>query len=134
MINRILMELYDDYENNNLDSLIDFANKTFPKDGTDKLFIGCVLILFSRCNGFKPRYSASRENLYNIVLSSKEKVNNTNLLAIYVDKINTKKGISRYLKDIVNDENLDKYADVIIDWLGGFKNHFIEEIKQSKKI
>jgi len=134
MINRILMELYDDYENNNLDSLIDFVNKTFPKDGTDKLFIGCVLILFSRCNGFKPRYSASRENLYNIVLSAKEKVNNTNLLAVYVDKINTKKGINRYLKDIVNDENLDKYADVIIEWLGNFKNNFIEEIKKSGKI
>jgi len=134
MINRILMELYDDYENNNLDSLIDFVNKTFPKDGTDKLFIGCVLILFSRCNGFKPRYSASRENLYNIVLSAKEKVNNTNLLAVYVDKINTKKGINRYLKDIVNDENLDKYADVIIEWLGSFKNNFIEEIKKSGKI
>jgi len=134
MINRILMELYDDSENNNLDSLIDFVNKTFPKDGTDKLFIGCVLILFSRCNGFKPRYSASRENLYNIVLSAKEKVNNTNLLAVYVDKINTKKGINRYLKDIVNDENLDKYADVIIEWLGNFKNNFIEEIKKSGKI
>ena len=74
MIDRILMELYDDYENNNLDSLINFANKTFPKDGTDKLFVGCVLKLFSRCNGFKPRYDASRENLCNIVLSAKKKL------------------------------------------------------------
>lgn len=30
MINRIFMELYDDYENNNIDSLIEFTNKTFP--------------------------------------------------------------------------------------------------------
>ena len=128
MINRILMELYDDYANGNIDSLIEFTNKTFPKDGTDKLFIGCVLVLFSRCGGFKPRYSASRENLCNIVLSAKEKFNDTNLLAIYVDKINTKKGISKYLSDVVDDANLDDYADVIIDWLGGMNNTFTFEI------
>ena len=30
MFNRILMELYDDYkENNNIDKLIEFTNKTF---------------------------------------------------------------------------------------------------------
>ena len=134
MLNRILMELYDDYETGNINSLIEFANKTFPKDGTNTLFIGSVLILFSRCNGFKPRYDASRENLCNIVLSAKEKVNNTNLLAIYVDKMNTKKGISKYLKDVVNDENLDKYADMIIEWLRGFRNNFIEEIKKRGNI
>ena len=37
MINRILMELYDDYEQGNIESLIDFTNKTFPRNGTDKL-------------------------------------------------------------------------------------------------
>lgn len=74
MINRILMELYDDYEKNNIESLIEFTNKTFPKNGTDKLFIGCVLILFSRANGYKSRYDATWENLYSIVLSAKEKI------------------------------------------------------------
>lgn len=29
MINRILMELYDDYEKNNIESLIEFAKKKF---------------------------------------------------------------------------------------------------------
>mgnify|MGYP001624115819 CR=1 FL=1 len=29
MINRILMELYDDYEKNNIESLIEFAKKNF---------------------------------------------------------------------------------------------------------
>lgn len=29
MINRILMELYDDYEKNNIESLIEFAKKHF---------------------------------------------------------------------------------------------------------
>ena len=53
MINRILMELYDDYEQGSIESLIEFTNKTFPKNGTDKLFVGCVLILFSRAGGFK---------------------------------------------------------------------------------
>ena len=129
MINRILMELYDDYENNNIESLIEFANKTFPQDGTEKLFIGCTLIMFSRPESFKPRYSMTRENLYSIVLAAKEKIDNTNLLAYYVDRINTQKGISKYLKKIVNDEKLDEYADVILDYLDQFKPHFIEDLK-----
>lgn len=73
MVNRILMELYDDYEKGNRENLIDFTNKTFPKDGTDKLFIGCVLISFSKVSSFKPRYDLSRENLLSIVLTAKEK-------------------------------------------------------------
>ena len=77
MINRILMELYDDYEKNNIESLIEFARKTFPSDGTDKLFIGCTLILFSRCGGYKARYGATREALLSVVLSAKEKIGNT---------------------------------------------------------
>lgn len=31
MINRILMELYDDYERGNIESLIDFREKPFLK-------------------------------------------------------------------------------------------------------
>lgn len=134
MINRILMELFDDYEKNNVDSLINFTNKTFPRNGTDKLFIGCVLIMFSRAVGFKPRYYVSRENLLSIVLSSKEKIGTTNLLAFYVERVNTKKGISNYLKDIVNDEKLDTYSDVIIDYLEYFKPQFIEELRIHKGI
>ena len=129
MINRILMELYDDYEQGNIESLIEFANKTFPKNGSDKLFIGCTLILFSRANGFKPRYYASRENLVSIVLSAKEKIGPTNLLTFYVERINTKKGINKYLIDIVNDKNIDEYVNIIIDYLNQFRPKFVEELK-----
>ena len=72
MINRILMELYDDYENGNIDSLIEFTKKTLPSDGTDKLFIGCTLIMFSRSS----RYYATREELLSIVKSAKDKIVN----------------------------------------------------------
>ena len=127
------MELYDDYKQGNTESLIEFANKTFPKNGSDKLFIGCTLILFSRSNGFKPRYSASRENLISIVLSAKEKIGSTNLLSFYVERINTKKGINKYLIDIVDDENINEYADLIIDYLNQFRPKFIEELKHYNK-
>ncbi len=133
MINRILMELYDDYEQGNIESLIEFASKTFPKNGSDKLFIGCTLILFSRSNGFKPRYYVSRENLVSIVLSAKEKIGSTNLLAFYVERINTKKGMNKYLIDIVNNKNIDEYANLIIDYLNQFRPKFIEELKHYNK-
>lgn len=133
MINRILMELYDDYEKGSIESLIKFTNQTFPQNGTDKLFIGCVLILFSRTGGFKPRYDASRENLFSIILAAKEKIGSTNLLAFYVERINTKKGISKYLADVVHDKNIDEYANLIIDYLEQFRPEFVESLKQSHK-
>ena len=133
MINRILMELYDDYEKSNIYSLKEFTKKTLPSDGTDKLFIGCVLIMFSRCNGFKARYSATREELLSIVKAAKEKLGDSNYLAFYVDRINKEKGISKYLKDIVNDENVDKYADLIIEYLEQFKPKFVENLKRYNK-
>ncbi len=134
MINRLLMELYDDYEKNNISSLVEFARKTLPNDGTDRLFIGCVLILFSKSSGsFKPRYNATRENLYEIVKAAKDKINSSNLLTFYVERLNKDKLVSKYLKDIVNDPNLDKYTDIILDYLDQFKPKFIEEIKKHKK-
>lgn len=134
MINRILMELYDDYEqNNNIEGLIEFTNKTFPKNGTDKLFIGCFLILFLWAGGYKPRYDIWRENLYSIVLAAKEKIGLTNLLAFYVERLNTKKGINKYLESIVNSQNIDEYADLIVDYLDQFKPRFISDIKQYDK-
>lgn len=133
MINRILMELYDDYEKGNIESLIDFTNKTFPQNGTDKLFIGCVLIMFSRSNGFKPRYGATRESLYSIVSAAKEKIGSTNLLAFYIDRINTEPGISKYLRYVVNDNNLDECADLIIEYLDQFKPDFVGELKRYNK-
>ena len=124
------MELYDDYKNNNIDSLVEFSKKTFPSDGTDKLFVGCVLIMFSRANGFKARYDCNREQLLEIVKSIKEKIGNSNLLAFYINRLNEKKGINKYFRDLFDDANLDKYADLIIEYLDQFKPRFIEDIKR----
>jgi hypothetical protein len=135
MINRILMELYDDYsENQIIDDLIGFAQKTFPSDGTDKLFIGCVLILFSIAGGYKPRYYCSKENLEAIVILAKEKIGPTNLLAFYIERVNQTKGINKYLEKVVNDSNLDKYADLIIEYLSQFKLDLVGEIKNHRSI
>ena len=133
MLDRILMELYDEYSEGNNEKLIEFSSKTFPNDGTDSLFIGCVLILFSRANGYKPRYDCTREKLLSIVLSAKEKISSSNLLAFYIDRINETKGINKYLKEIVNDEKIDKYADLIIEYLEQFKPRFIDELKKYDK-
>ena len=130
MINRILMELYDDYEKGNIDSLIEFTKKTLPSDGTDKLFVGCVLILFSRSSS---RYYASREELLSIVKAAKEKLGNSNYLAFYVERVNIEKGINKYLKDVVKDKGIDKYADLIIEYLEQFKPDFIENLKKYNK-
>ena len=130
MINRILMELYDDYEKGNIDSLIEFTKKTLPSDGTDKLFIGCVLILLSRSSS---RYYASREELLSIVKAVKEKIGDSNYLAFYVDRVNREKGINKYLKDIVDDENVDKYADLIIEYLEQFRPKFVENLKKDNR-
>ena len=130
MINRILMELYDDYEKGDIDSLIEFTKKTLPSDSTDKLFIGCALIIFSRSGS---RYYATREELLSIVKAAKEKLGNSNYLAFYVDRVNQEKGINKYLKDIVNDENVDKYVDLIIEYLEQFKPKFVERLKEDNK-
>jgi len=135
MINRILMEFYDDYsENNKIDGLIYFTEKTFPNDGTDKLFIGCVLILFSMAGIYKPRYFCSRENLLSIVQLAKEKIGKSNLLAFYVDRVNKVKGINKYLEEVVNNDNLDKYIDLIIEYLEQFKLDLVSEIKNHRSI
>ena len=130
MINRILMELYDDYEKGNIDSLIEFTKKTLPSDGTEKLFFGCVLILFSRSSS---RYYASREQLLSIVKAAKEKLGNSNYLAFYVERVNIEKGINKYLKDVVKDKGIDKYADLIIEYLEQFKPKFVENLKKYNK-
>ena len=129
MINRIIMELYDDYEKGNVDSLIEFTKKILPSDGTEKLFIGCVLILFSKSS----RYYATREELLSIVKAVKEKLGDSNYLAFYVDRVNKEKGISKYLKDIVNDKNVDKYADLIIEYLEQFRPKFVENLKKDNR-
>ena len=130
MLNRILMELYDEYANNNIEPLIEFSKKTFPQDGTDKLFVGCTLIMFSRAHDFKPRYDCDREQLLEIVSSIKQKIGNTNLLDFYLVRLNKHKGISKHFNNIFNDEELDKHVDLLIKYLNKFKPTFIEEIKK----
>ena len=135
MINRILMELYDDYiANKNVDSLLEFTKKTFPSDGTDKLFIGCVLIMFSIAGFYKPRYFCTRENLLSIVILAKEKIGKSNLLDFYIDRVNTVKGINKYLNDITKDPNIDKCADLIIEYLDQFKLDFVTQVKNNKSL
>lgn len=130
MINRILMELYDDYsENNSIDNLIDFAKKTFPNDGTDKFFVGSVLIMFSMAGAYKPRYYCDREHLLSVVMLAKEKIGSGNLLEFYVERVNEARGISKYLRSLVKDVNIEKYADLIIDYLEQFKPNLILKIK-----
>lgn len=135
MINRILMELYDDYsENNNIEGLVEFSKKTLPSDGTDKLFVGCTMILFSMAGIYKPRYFCSRENLVSVVLLAKEKIGSSNLLAFYIDRVNKDKGIHKHLNDVVKDPNLDQYADLIISYLDQFKLDLVSELRKHKNI
>lgn len=101
MINRILMELYDEYEKENIEPLKEFSNITFVNKNASIVFMGCTLIMFSKVHGLKPRYLCTREELLEIVLSIKQKINNTNLLEFYLDRINTKKGINKYFKKII---------------------------------
>ena len=134
MINRILMELYDEYDNNSINGLLEFAKKTFPSDGTDKLFIGCTLILFSLATSYKPRYFCTRENLLAIVLLAKEKIGNGNLLNFYIERVNNVENISKYLNDVTKDSNIDKYADLIIDYLNQFKLDLASQLKNHKSL
>ena len=135
MINRILMELYDDYEKNkDTNSLLEFTKKTLPSDGTDRLFIGCVLIMFSLAGNYKPRYFCTRENLLAVVLLAKEKVEGSNLLDFYLDRVNSTRGISKYFDGVTKDPNIDKYADLIIDYLNQFKLDLVSHIKKHQSL
>lgn len=129
MLNRILMELYDDYENNDIKPLLDFANKTFSDKNVSSFFVGCVLILFSRSDSFKARYSASKENLYDIVLSATSSVKGNNLLLFYVERLNAVKGINKYFKDFTSEKIVD-CANIVIEYLEQFKPNFLEETKK----
>ena len=75
MINRILMELYDEYEKENIEPLKEFSNITFINENAYIVFMGCTLIMFSKVHGLKPRYLCTREELLEIVLSIKKKIN-----------------------------------------------------------
>lgn len=134
IINKYLQLFSDEYLNSkSIKSLIEFTKKTLPSDGSDKIFIGCVLIMFER--GITGP-SASREYLVSIIKSGKEKMGNTNLLYFYVDRISTNKLVAKYLKGINEDMEFDKHLDLVLEYLEQFSYDFIKNIKKSydKKI
>ena len=130
MINRILIELYDNYvESGNLVPVEDFAELTFKSEGVRKLFVGTFIILADKSsNAFKPRYEINRENLIDVVSLAKEKVGDTNLLAFYIDRVNTTKGITSYLINIANDESVSEYANLLLEYLDQFKPRMVEMV------
>lgn len=130
MINRILIELYDNYvESGNLAPVEDFAELTFKNEGVRKLFVGSFIILADKSsNAFKPRYEINRENLIDVVSLAKEKVGDTNLLAFYIDRVNTTKGITSYLNDIANDEKVSEYANLLLEYLDQFKPNMLNMV------
>lgn len=130
MINRILIVLYDNYvESGNLAPVEDFAELTFKNEGVRKLFVGSFIILADKSsNAFKPRYEINRENLIDVVSLAKEKVGDTNLLAFYIDRVNTTKGITSYLNDIANDEKVSEYANLLLEYLDQFKPRMVEMV------
>ena len=136
MINRILMELYDEYEKGSVQELKDFAEKTFSEEGVRKLFIGCTLVMFSLANtqSYKPRYNCTRENLLDIVMSAEEKIGDTILLDFYAKRVNKTKKVVTYFNDLFDDENLEEYVDVLISYLEQFKPRFRENLLNNKKI
>ena len=113
-MNTILMEIYDEYnKEKTINKLIDFTKITLPNDGSDNLFIGCVLILIN--TSFKNNLNIA--TLLTVVKSAKEKIGNTNLLRFYIDRINTDKLISKYLVKELNHPDFEKHVDLVIDYL-----------------
>lgn len=114
MINKYLIDAFEEFESKQTyKTLIEFAEKTFPKNGTDKLFIGCSLILITN---EMSKYSATTHALLSILKCGKQKIGATNLLQIYYEKINTHKEVSRYLKKVIYQEDFDKNLDMLIDY------------------
>lgn len=131
IINKFLQMFSDEYINfNSIDKLLEFTTKTLPNDGSDKIFIGCVLIMFDL--GITGP-SASREYLVSILMSGKEKIANTNLLDFYTKRINSNKLVAKYLKNIDKDQDFDKHLDSVLEYLEQFSFDFSSKIKISYK-
>lgn len=130
IINKFLTKFSEEYKDfKTINQLLEFTKKTLPSDGTDKIFIGCVLIMLDQ--GL-----ASREYLLSIVKAGKEKIGNTNLLNFYVKRINRNKLVSKYLKKIDQDIDFDKHLNLVLEYLEQFAFDFTKNIKISydKKI
>lgn len=134
IINKYLQLFSEEYINSkSIKSLIEFTKKTLPSNGSDKLFIGCVLIMYEE--GITGP-SASREYLVSILKSGKEKIGNTNLLYFYVNRISKSKLVVKYLKNIDDDIEFDKHLDLVLEYLEQFSYDFTKNIKKhyDKKI
>lgn len=59
---------------------------------------------------------------------------NSDLLAFYIKRVNTVQGVSKYLNNLADDENIDKFADIILDYLNSFKPNFVESLKKEKTL
>lgn len=126
-MNVILMEIFDEYDKSKtINSLEEFTYKTFPKDGTDKIFIGCVLILINSV--FRTRVNA--ETLRTIVLSAKEYVGDNNLLKFYMERVNGEKIISKYLYDFDKIDDYESKVDMILDYLDHMSFDFVKYVKK----
>lgn len=126
-MNVILMEIFDEYDKSKtINSLEEFTYKTFPKDGTDKIFIGCVLILINSV--FRTRVNA--ETLKTIVLSAKEYVGDNNLLKFYMERVNGEKIISKYLYDFDKIDDYESKVDMILDYLDHMSFDFVKYVKK----
>ncbi len=137
MINQYLFDAWVEYqEKGTYQTLIDFANKTFPKNGTDKLFIGCALILISSV--INKNY-ATVDSLLSILECGKEKIDDTNLLRYYYERINPNKDVSRNLKKVIYSEHFDDNLDMLIDYYERWcfdmksivKKHYEEKMKKN---
>ena len=134
IINKFLQIFSEEYTNfKSINKLLEFTKKTLPSDGTDKIFVGCVLIMFDL--GFIGPASC-HEYLSSIVKAGKEKIGNINLLYFYVNRINKNKMVSKYLKNINRDLNFEKHINLVIEYLEQFSFDFSAKIKSvyDKKI
>lgn len=126
-MNTLLMEIYDEYQKSKtIDKLLDFTKITLPRDGTDKLFIGCVLILIN--STFKNNLNTA--TLLTVVKSAKEKAGDTNLLHFYIERVNGNKLISKYLVKEIKHPDFEKHVDLVIDYLESRSYDFTNNIKK----
>lgn len=124
-MNVILMEIYDEYnKNKTIEKLEEFTYKTFPKDGTDKIFIGCVLILINSV--FRTRVNA--ESLKTVVKSAKLYEGDQNLLKFYVERVNGNKLISKYIYNFDQIDNYESKVDLILEYCDDMSFDFCKSV------
>ena len=73
--------------------------------------------------------ASCHEYLSSIVKAGKERMGNTNLLYFYVNRINTNKLVSKYLKNINQDIDFEKHINLVIEYLDQFSFDFSAKVK-----